>query len=753
MWLDTNGNATQQAGEPGISGVVVNLVDGGGNVIATTETGDTSSPNWASCVRKNTGLDTAGLYCFGVNNPGTYTVQIATENFQPGGPLEGLTATTPGGESQTNSVVNSNVLTYDFGYRGTGTIGDRVWFDTNGDGVQDGGEAGINGVKVTLLDGSGTPIATQFTAGDGLYLFTNLPAGTYTVVVDSTTLPAGLTQTYDLDGLGTPHRATLDLGPGETNLLVDFGYNSPGSLCLPALDFETDGAGHALVKGQVIDTEFAAGGIHVTTNDPVHHPAMIFDSAHPTGGDIDLGTPNQDFGGPGIGVGGRAGQPGENKLSLGKILIISEDANSANPDDNAGGGTLIFTFDQPVNVYQVQILDIDEGTPATLTAFDAGNHVIGAVGMANSLGDNSFQTVTLGASGVRRLEIHFPGSGAVGGIVFCPGTEHCAVKADVNTTYYGGSGAHSFWLPGIDADLVFDPAGSFVENGDGTARLTGTVHSTANPSHSFTVDVQLSGFSAATPSGSPHLELNSNAYVSNGGPINPANWTYYQTWGGTLTGTGGYAGATISFVRAGPSFQIGTGANGKNLNFGASGWLNWTVTHQPNQGSLQTTGQGDVNIDLKTDCTEATCHEGYVKDRFNADSFAGNDGTLSWTGSWSEYDVAGSGPTSGNVRVSGGVMSLRDMPDTGTEPSAARTANLAGAATATLTFDYWTTAGVDADDAVKLEVSSNGGGSYTVLEDLHQHHRRQERLEELQHLGLRLEPDEDPLPGQQPLRR
>ncbi len=31
-----------------------------------------------------------------------------------------------------------------------GSLGDRVWFDANANGVQDAGESGITGVKVTL---------------------------------------------------------------------------------------------------------------------------------------------------------------------------------------------------------------------------------------------------------------------------------------------------------------------------------------------------------------------------------------------------------------------------------------------------------------------------------------------------------------------------------------------------------------------------------------------------------------------------
>ena len=65
-----------------------------------------------------------------------------------------------------------------------------------------------------------------------------------------------------------------------------------------------------------------------------------------------------------------------------------------------------------------------------------------------------------------------------------------------------------------------------------------------------------------------------------------------------------------------------------------------------------------------------------------------------------------------------GYLFLRDNPDTGTQPSAARQANLSGFTSATLTFDFHVRTAVDPDDAVVIEVSKNGGTSYTVLETL-----------------------------------
>lgn len=96
VWLDANGNGEQDEGpDAGISGVVVNLLDENGEIIATTTT------------------DGDGYYFFNVV-PGTYTVEVASENFEPGGPLEDLVSTT--GNSDTNTVVDANILTYDFGY-------------------------------------------------------------------------------------------------------------------------------------------------------------------------------------------------------------------------------------------------------------------------------------------------------------------------------------------------------------------------------------------------------------------------------------------------------------------------------------------------------------------------------------------------------------------------------------------------------------------------------------------------------------
>ena len=63
-----------------------------------------------------------------------------------------------------------------------GSIGDRVFLDTNNDGRwQAGIEPGVANIQVNLFDAQWQLIGTTWTAGDGTYHFTSLAPATYTV--------------------------------------------------------------------------------------------------------------------------------------------------------------------------------------------------------------------------------------------------------------------------------------------------------------------------------------------------------------------------------------------------------------------------------------------------------------------------------------------------------------------------------------------------------------------------------------------
>jgi hypothetical protein len=112
----------------------------------------------------------------------------------------------------------------------TGRIGDFVWYDENGNGLQDDGEPGIEGVTVTLCDDAGADVATDVTDENGEYLFTGLCAGDYVVKVDETTLPEGLIpcpcnvgDDDTIDNDCSPAMVTLVSDDAE-DLTIDFGY-------------------------------------------------------------------------------------------------------------------------------------------------------------------------------------------------------------------------------------------------------------------------------------------------------------------------------------------------------------------------------------------------------------------------------------------------------------------------------------------------------------------------------------------------
>lgn len=105
-----------------------------------------------------------------------------------------------------------------------------------------------------------------------------------------------------------------------------------------------------------------------------------------------------------------------------------------------------------------------------------------------------------------------------------------------------------------------------------------------------------------------------------------------------------------------------------------------------------------------------------VRDDFATQSFGNNDGTNNWSADWIEVDGDGLGPRNGNVRIRRNRLELDDRPDTGGEPSLEREVNLLGATAAIFSF-AWRTGNIDNPDSFVVEVSSDGGGAWTTLEN------------------------------------
>ncbi len=121
-----------------------------------------------------------------------------------------------------------------------GSVSGRVWDDLDHDGFDDGGEPGVNGVTVTLLDDGGSAVDTITTANDGSedgrYRFDDLPPGMYQLEFSS--LPAGYLFTYvgadSVADPGTGRSATFSLTSGQELTAQDAGIWLPA----PALEIE-----------------------------------------------------------------------------------------------------------------------------------------------------------------------------------------------------------------------------------------------------------------------------------------------------------------------------------------------------------------------------------------------------------------------------------------------------------------------------------------------------------------------------------
>ncbi|MEO1601427.1 MAG: SdrD B-like domain-containing protein [Pseudomonadota bacterium] len=242
VWLDTDGDGVQDAGEAGLNGVLVALysLDAGGRTLVGTAT---TASNGAE----------DGLYSFGGLAFGTYELEFtaptgygftqgnaaaATDETDSDVPLAAVSGQT--GVVTAITLDRGEVdLTQDAGLvRLTeSSIGDRVWFDTDRDGVQDAGEQGAAGVAVELLaqDLSGAFVATGMTTvtdADGLYGFDGLTDGTYRIQVisqpgfDFTLGGQGTDTALDSDVDATGLSGDIVLGIGEDRTDIDAGLVS-----------------------------------------------------------------------------------------------------------------------------------------------------------------------------------------------------------------------------------------------------------------------------------------------------------------------------------------------------------------------------------------------------------------------------------------------------------------------------------------------------------------------------------------------
>lgn len=282
VWTDLDNDGVQDANEPLLSGVTVELFDVNGNP-AVDAFGNPVPPQTTS---------SDGIYFFDGLSPGDYQVKFTPPpGYAPAKTGQGTSSTdsdvlptsgfssifTVGSSIQGSTVLDSDSTTLaryvnstiDAGFVPTVSVGDYVWFDTDNDGVQENGEPGISGVLLTItnadgsavMDVNGNPVTTTTTDVKGKYSFENLPSGLYTV---RATTPAGMTATVSGNGTSASDSSTgfatsvLLQTVGSSDNTLDFGFWAPPAVIGSRVWNDLDG------DGRQDDNEPGVSGVMLT---------------------------------------------------------------------------------------------------------------------------------------------------------------------------------------------------------------------------------------------------------------------------------------------------------------------------------------------------------------------------------------------------------------------------------------------------------------------------------------------------------
>ncbi|HEV8117723.1 MAG TPA: SdrD B-like domain-containing protein [Thermoanaerobaculia bacterium] len=246
---DLNGNGARDPGEPGLSGVAIQLRSSSGTVLTATS-------------------DSSGNFSFLGLQPGTYTMSETV----PSGFVQ--TAPASPGTFSISVAPAQNATGFLFGNQAQGqgpnaSISGTKFNDVNGNGVRDPGEPGITGVTIQLRNAQGQ-VTTQTTTAAGDFSFAQLAAGTYTL---SEVVPPGFKQTAP----PAPGTVSVTLASGQNFTGVLFGNQAQGQgqtgsiSGIKYLDIDANGVVNGLdrpLEGIVIVLKDSSGATLRTTSGP-----------------------------------------------------------------------------------------------------------------------------------------------------------------------------------------------------------------------------------------------------------------------------------------------------------------------------------------------------------------------------------------------------------------------------------------------------------------------------------------------------
>ena len=278
VWIDTNGDGIQDPNEVGVEGVIVTLYD----AVTMMPVGNVMTDANGNYLFKDV---LAGDYY--IEFDGSTAVGVNDFEFTSQGTGNGANDSEADASGTTPTFsfdpVNGDDLTHDAGIVPTADIGDLLWVDTDMDGIQDIGEAGVQGATVTLYDAvTMMPIATEMTGANGNYFFPDMPYGDYYIEFDLSTAAGFEDYGFTSSGNGTGANDSEVNSTGQSpvftfeplngdDLTHDAGIIPPTDL---ALDKSVDNANPAVGDVIVFTIEvtneggFDASGIEVTDQLP-----------------------------------------------------------------------------------------------------------------------------------------------------------------------------------------------------------------------------------------------------------------------------------------------------------------------------------------------------------------------------------------------------------------------------------------------------------------------------------------------------
>jgi hypothetical protein len=218
--------------------------------------------------------------------------------------------------------------------------------------------------------------------------------------------------------------------PEQTTRTIDPSPFPTESCAAVTIDFDNVPDGTPLKAGAYIkDQYYYMYGVMLSASGGLGDLPCLFDTSdvgNATGGDTDLGSPNEmcSPSGPGVGAGGAPDKLGEYCVPQENVLIVQK-ARIDRPEDSEDGGVIIFDFTSQVQrLYEVGLMNIKGNDTTILASYTngAGTKVPKYINVTG-LGANSVQTVPINLENVFRLTLYLSGSGAVTSLGLCLGLE------------------------------------------------------------------------------------------------------------------------------------------------------------------------------------------------------------------------------------------------------------------------------------------------------------------------------------------